>query len=128
MTVPSTTFVANLETFLVGSEPSLAGVLHKVGLAQTPIPQGVDDSFFRLVMLGFATYDHHTHPDAWTEASARVEFIREWATWAFDAEIQAGIDDEAEPDFSGLLGVVQQFKAREIPFFSPYMVDYFESA
>jgi hypothetical protein len=130
MTSPSATFIANLESFLDGDDPSLAGVLRKVGNVHVAPPNGINPSFFRLVMMGFATYDYHAHPDLWVETSptSRVEFIKGWATWAFEAEIQAALDDQAEPDFSKLQGIVQQFQERQIPFFSSYMVDYFESA
>lgn len=124
MSLPSSTFLADLETFLNGSSEPLAAVLRQVSLTPVNLPQGVDDSFFRLVMLGFATYDYHNRPNLWSEA--RIGFIREWATWAFNAEIQVGIDDATDPDFSALQGIVQQFKAREIPFFSSYMEDCFE--
>jgi len=127
MNTPSDTFVAQLEAFLAGTEPVRTAVLRKVGLAQVHVPSGVDATSFRLVMLGFATYDHHNHPAEWVgdKSVARLAFIRQWATWAFTAEIQMAMEDGIEPDFFYLQQIVQQFQAREIPHSTIYMDDYF---
>lgn len=127
MNTPPDTFVAQLEAFLADTEPVRASVLREVGLAPVHVPDGVDPSSFRLVMLGFATYDHHNHPAEWVggKSAARLAFIWDWATWAFTTEIEMAMEDGIEPDFFYLQQIVQQFQAREIPHSTIYMDDYF---